>query len=280
MILAELFLSFQEGEEPLATVRYPCEITLRELKAFLAPLVGVPWNPQQNTLFIFSGSGGFPFFVGFENDHKQPLGLSEQEIARLVVQFREDLNEETAKARRPFLIYLVRDRITISNISAVCYPPEMTIGAVLQNEGITGNILLSESYGTSIGNRLTLETILKDFHGSVRVDLLPADWNLGEMRLIPVFVAPMDRTPGRYFWFDLRPDEDLANARVRACSIVHDLESPRVRFEVRFKEQTEERMADTVVLWNLYEALRQIDIERLRPRRPDGPGIVIRNSAS
>jgi hypothetical protein len=137
-------------------------------------------------------------------------------------------------------------------------------------------LVLAESHGGLIDKRVNLEMMVKDLNGNLRVDIVN-DWNLMTMRIIPVSVMGGEGMLGISFWIDLQEEEILSNTKKRICGIINDIELSKIKFEVRFKKHNEERIADNVVLWDLYEALRQIDIQKLNARRPDGPGIVIRN---
>jgi hypothetical protein len=256
MVLAQLFLGFDADQE-LVAVRYPTHLKLGELKSFIGQLVGVPWDPAQNAMLLFFGTNAYLHSPGFNNDHPQPLQPAPGgQLPCIILQCPNGITEVAANDWRVLLVHVVTDGAKVAT-AAVCYPPETPVATVLRDMEVNGDILLAESYAGNIGKSLTPQTLLKDFHQDLRADVVPAAWRAGGVRLIPVHIAGEEREFGKSFWLDLRPGKPLRETRARICATLPEAD-PRAGFEVEFREPSDQRLAETVALWDIHDAVRRI----------------------
>jgi ubiquitin C-terminal hydrolase len=271
---------FSMPEDDICIIRYPSDLTLTDLKTFIAPRLGVVWNPQQNSLFLFYATRGSLSFMGKNNENRQPL--SDREPARIMVHFTDAHAEDAVKDWKIFLIHIAHDHVNVDTSICVASPRDTSIGDVIDANGAAvPNGCLSSMNWDRIGKPVTRDMLLRDLDGDLRIDQLPPDWEVNEMRLTPVWVSagsgPEALKP-MAFYIDLRPGETISQIRARIFRIIPDGETAKLRLELEWKEPTKGRHTEKFTLWDVADLIREFVV--IRPSgefRQSGGGIRITN---
>jgi ubiquitin C-terminal hydrolase len=272
---------FSVPEDDICVIRYPNDLTLAELKTFIAPRLGVAWNPQQNSLFLFYATSGCLSFMGKNNENRQPLS-DRAEQGRIMVHFTDAHAEDAIKDWKVFLIHIAHNHIDIDRSICVTSPPDTPIGDIIDANGAAvPNGFLSSMSWDRIGKPATRDMLLKDLEGDLRIDQLPPDWRVDEMRLTPVWVSAGSKTEAlkpMAFYIDLRPGETIQQIRARIFGFVPEGVTAKLRLELGWKEPTKGRIAETFTPWDIADLIREFIV--IRPSgefRQSGGGIRITN---